>query len=152
MQIRFGWFVFSFFKVLLYWVQALRPEKVQKILDECLLTDEEMAMGVDGWKATLGDVYLDMQDDEDEEEDEWSSWYFLILRNQHVVDMCLVFLKKRGVLNAFSEGSFACASGLPVQFCAQFVVIFLDKISKLEAPRFAHPSPQISTNYLKSCG
>ena len=51
-------------------VQALRPEKVQKILDECLLTDEEMAMGVDGWKATLGDVYLDMQDDEDEEEDE----------------------------------------------------------------------------------
>ena len=42
---------------------------MQKILDECLLTDEEMAMGVDGWKATLGDVYLDMQDD-DEEEDE----------------------------------------------------------------------------------
>lgn len=106
MQIRFGWCVFSSFKVLLHfiwisagdicWVQALRPEKVQKILDERLLTDEEMAMGVDGWKATLGDVYLDMQDDEDEEEDEWSSWYFLILRNQHVVDMCLVFLKKRG--------------------------------------------------------
>ena len=29
-----------------------------------------MAMGVDGWKATMGDVYLDMNDDEEEEEEE----------------------------------------------------------------------------------
>jgi G3E family GTPase len=31
---------------------------VQKLLDECLLTDEEFALGVDGWKATMGDIFL----------------------------------------------------------------------------------------------
>lgn len=39
-------------------------------MDDCLLTDDEMAMGVDGWKATMGDVYLDMNDDDDDEEQE----------------------------------------------------------------------------------
>lgn len=42
----------------------LKHEKVQQILDSCLLTDEEMAMGIDGWKATMGDVFLDASDDE----------------------------------------------------------------------------------------
>ena len=31
---------------------------VQEVLDACLLTDEEMLLGVDGWKATMGDVVL----------------------------------------------------------------------------------------------
>jgi len=37
----------------------LKPNKLQAALDECLLTDEEFQMGVDGWKATFGDTFLD---------------------------------------------------------------------------------------------
>merc|ERR1719247_2365543 len=32
----------------------LKHEAIQRILDSCLLTDEELDMGVDGWKATMG--------------------------------------------------------------------------------------------------
>ena len=31
---------------------------VQEVLDECLLTDEEFNLGPDGWKATMGDMFL----------------------------------------------------------------------------------------------
>lgn len=44
----------------------LKHEKVQQILDGCLLTDEEMAMGIDGWKATMGDVFLNASDSDAE--------------------------------------------------------------------------------------
>jgi hypothetical protein len=30
-------------------------------LDACLLTDAEMTLGVDGWKATMGDMLLAQQ-------------------------------------------------------------------------------------------
>ena len=39
--------------------QDLKHEAIQKILDDCLLTDEAMALGVDSWKAIMGDVMLD---------------------------------------------------------------------------------------------
>ena len=39
--------------------QDLKHERIQKILDECLFSDETMALGVDAWKATFGDVMLD---------------------------------------------------------------------------------------------
>jgi len=39
--------------------QDLKHEKIQKTLDSCLLTDEQMAMGVDAWKAVMGDMFLD---------------------------------------------------------------------------------------------
>jgi len=42
-------------------------EKIQQILDECLLTDEELALGVDGWKATMGDIFLNEDDESDSE-------------------------------------------------------------------------------------
>lgn len=42
--------------------QGLKHKEIQRVLDTCLLTDDEMAMGVDGWKATFGDVLLAMQD------------------------------------------------------------------------------------------
>ena len=39
--------------------QDLKHEKIQQLLDACLFPDETMALGVDGWKATMGDVMLD---------------------------------------------------------------------------------------------
>ena len=39
--------------------QDLKHEKIQQLLDACLFPDETMALGVDGWKATMGDVVLD---------------------------------------------------------------------------------------------
>jgi len=39
--------------------QDLKHEKIQQILDNCLFSDETMALGVDAWKATFGDVMLD---------------------------------------------------------------------------------------------
>merc|ERR1712062_279096 len=36
----------------------LKHDAIQKVLDGCLLTDEEMKLGIDGWKATMGDVLL----------------------------------------------------------------------------------------------
>jgi G3E family GTPase len=38
--------------------QGLKHKEIQQLLDSCLLGDDEMAMGVDGWKATFGDVFL----------------------------------------------------------------------------------------------
>ena len=46
----------------------LNDRAIQDLLDKCLLTDEEMAMGPDGWKATFGDVLLDAVDSSDEGE------------------------------------------------------------------------------------
>ncbi len=40
--------------------QNLNHQVIQALLDECLLSDEEFAMGVDYWKATMGDVLLDI--------------------------------------------------------------------------------------------
>jgi G3E family GTPase len=45
----------------------LKHEIIQDMLDACLLTDEEFAMGPDGWKAVFGDVLLDTVSDSDEE-------------------------------------------------------------------------------------
>lgn len=39
--------------------QDLKHERIQQILDDCLFSDETMALGVDAWKATFGDVMLD---------------------------------------------------------------------------------------------
>jgi len=39
--------------------QDLNHKNIQELLDSCLLTDEQMAMGVDGWKAMFGDIMLD---------------------------------------------------------------------------------------------
>lgn len=39
--------------------QELKHDSIQKVLDSCLLTDEEFAMGVDGWKTLGGDMFLD---------------------------------------------------------------------------------------------
>ena len=38
---------------------SIKHEAIQKALDQCLLTDEEFALGVDGWKATIGNDFLD---------------------------------------------------------------------------------------------
>ena len=53
----------------------LKPAEVQKALDAALLTDEEFARGVDGWKATIGDFFLEgrfngQQEDSSSEEEE----------------------------------------------------------------------------------
>ena len=37
---------------------SIKHEAIQKALDQCLLTDEEFALGVDGWKATIGNDFL----------------------------------------------------------------------------------------------
>jgi len=50
----------------------LRHDAIQKVLDGCLLTDEEMKLGIDGWKATMGDILLESAlegGDSDEEEE-----------------------------------------------------------------------------------
>lgn len=44
--------------------QDLNHEAIQKALDDCLLTDEEFAMGVDGWKAMVGDMFLDAEQED----------------------------------------------------------------------------------------
>ena len=46
---------------------------IQSILDSCLLTDEEMALGPDLWRETmahLDTIQLELPDGEDEEEEE----------------------------------------------------------------------------------
>lgn len=49
----------------------LKHQAIQEILDSCLLTDMELAMGIDGWKATMGDVVLNaaMEGDDDESDE-----------------------------------------------------------------------------------
>ncbi len=44
--------------------QNLNHQVIQALLDECLLSDEEFKMGVDYWKATMGDVVLDINPEE----------------------------------------------------------------------------------------
>merc|ERR1712130_1093028 len=53
--------------------KSLKHEAIQKILDQCLLTDEEMEMGPDKWGEDFADVdkiKLTLEDVEDEEEEE----------------------------------------------------------------------------------
>ena len=55
--------------------QALKHEAIQKILDQCLLNDEEMEMGPEKWAEAFADVdkiqlALDEGDDDEEEEEE----------------------------------------------------------------------------------
>ena len=38
--------------------QGLKHKEIQQLLDSCLLSDDEMAMGVDGWKACFGDIFM----------------------------------------------------------------------------------------------
>ncbi len=38
----------------------LNHQSIQTVLDECLLSDDEFAKGIDYWKATMGDVILDI--------------------------------------------------------------------------------------------
>jgi len=44
--------------------QNLNHQSIQTVLDECLLSDDEFAMGIDYWKATMGDVILDIGTEE----------------------------------------------------------------------------------------
>ena len=37
---------------------SMKHETIHRILDECLLTPEEYAMGIDAWKAIIGDMFL----------------------------------------------------------------------------------------------
>ena len=51
----------------------MNREVIQNILDECLLTDEEMALGPEMWKETMEEfdtIKLELEDDEEECEDE----------------------------------------------------------------------------------
>ena len=48
----------------------LRHKAIQEILDGCLLTDAELGLGVDGWKATMGDTVLEIGEEEAESEGE----------------------------------------------------------------------------------
>lgn len=46
----------------------LKHAAIQEILDGCLLSDDEMSLGIDGWKATMGDVLLDNSAESDSDE------------------------------------------------------------------------------------
>mmetsp|Transcript_13127 Transcript_13127/g.14626 ORF Transcript_13127/g.14626 Transcript_13127/m.14626 type:complete len:593 (-) Transcript_13127:105-1883(-) len=37
----------------------MKHEKIQTELDDCLLTNKEFALGVDGWKATIDDLFME---------------------------------------------------------------------------------------------
>ena len=55
--------------------QALKHEAIQKILDQCLLNDEEIEMGPEKWAEAFADVdkiqlALDEGDDDEEGEEE----------------------------------------------------------------------------------
>jgi len=53
--------------------QNMKHEVIQKILDECLLNDEEMALGPEKWEETMADVdkiQLALEGDDDDEEEE----------------------------------------------------------------------------------
>jgi len=52
---------------------GMKSEVIQQLLDECLLTDEEMALGPDGWKETmehLDKIKLELEEFEEEDEEE----------------------------------------------------------------------------------
>ena len=51
----------------------MNREVIQNILDECLLTDEEMALGPEMWKETMEEfdnIKLELEDVEWDEDDE----------------------------------------------------------------------------------
>ena len=51
---------------------GMKREVIQSLLDECLLTDEEMDLGPELWKETMGHldhIQLTLLDDDDEEEE-----------------------------------------------------------------------------------
>ena len=51
----------------------LKRDNIQKLLDSCLLTDEEMALGPEMWLETMGHldvIQLSLGDGEEEEEEE----------------------------------------------------------------------------------
>ena len=53
--------------------QNMKHEVIQRILDECLLNDEEMALGPEKWEETMADVdkiQLALEGDDDDEEEE----------------------------------------------------------------------------------
>ena len=53
--------------------QGLKHEAIQKLLDQCLLDDEEMEMGPEKWEEEFADVdklQLDLGDDDEGEEEE----------------------------------------------------------------------------------
>ena len=50
---------------------GMKCDSIRKILDECLLTDKEMALGPDMWKETMEEfdnIKLELEDDEKDEE------------------------------------------------------------------------------------
>ena len=52
---------------------GMKRDVIQDILDQCLLTDEEMALGPEMWKETMEEfdnIKLQLEEFEDEEEDE----------------------------------------------------------------------------------
>merc|ERR1712004_926846 len=53
---------------------GMKGESIQQLLDDCLLTDEEMALGPEGWKETMEHLdkiklNLDFEEDDDEEDE-----------------------------------------------------------------------------------
>ena len=51
----------------------MKKDAITKLLDECLLTDEEMALGPDMWKETMEEfdnINLELEDEEEEEEED----------------------------------------------------------------------------------
>ena len=52
---------------------GVNRDAIQKILDECLLTDEEMALGPEVWKETMGEfdeIKLELEEEEEGDEEE----------------------------------------------------------------------------------
>ena len=52
---------------------GMKSEAIQELLDQCLLTDEEFALGPEIWKETMEEfdnIKLFLEEDEDEEDDE----------------------------------------------------------------------------------
>ena len=52
---------------------GMKGEVIQQLLDECLLTEEEMALGPEGWKETmehLDKIKLELEEFDDENDDE----------------------------------------------------------------------------------
>ena len=49
---------------------GMNRDAIQKILDECLLTDKEMALGPEMWKEIMEEfdnIKLELEDEEDDE-------------------------------------------------------------------------------------
>merc|ERR1711872_841612 len=54
---------------------GMKGEAIQQLLDDCLLTDEEMALGPEGWKETMEhldkiNLNLDFEEDDDEDDED----------------------------------------------------------------------------------